>query len=322
MTRNLAGRRRTTRAFAIFVTIWLLAATSSRPARALDKQGSAHGGDVAGADHGFDLTGALTVGVSIINNSYAARPNNTGLTLMRYAGHADVDIIGRRLSFPVDVNMFTDKLEPGFKKLVPTELDYIVGMTSTWKLGYGASETGVRFEHDQPFLLQPPDVPKQTQAYVDIRERYLYSLAQRFPGLADALRDGDVSGWLTLGWFAYNPNQSPYYARPNNTGRALFRYGVNLQVSTFSDFVSFGIDATMFTDKFAPDPLRPSELDLTPEVIFHRADWELHVAYESDRPLDQNTLKQQFVYLLLVWSFDAYNPKPPPFEQRSHVPSP
>ena len=69
---------------------------------------------------GFDLSGALLLGVSVINRSYAARPDNTGLTLMRYAGHADVDLIGRKLSIPVDVNMFTDKTKQGLAVLAPS----------------------------------------------------------------------------------------------------------------------------------------------------------------------------------------------------------
>jgi hypothetical protein len=214
--------------------------------------------------------------------------------------------------------MFTDKLQSGAEKLVPTELDLIGGVTSTWKLGFGASETGLRFEYDQPLFLRPPG-PQLTQKYLDVRERYLYSLSERFPALASALRDGDVSGWLTLGWFAWNPS---YYARPNNTGRALFRYGVNVRVSGFGDLVSLALDATMFTDRFSSNPLAPSELDLTPEVIFHRGDWELHLAWESDRPIGQNSLTQQFFYALLVWSWDAYNPVPEPYERREHVPSP
>ena len=74
----------------------LLAA--ARSARALDKQGSAHGGGIEGPTEGFDLSGSASLGVSLYNPTYAARPDNTGLALFRYAGHADVDLIGRRLS--------------------------------------------------------------------------------------------------------------------------------------------------------------------------------------------------------------------------------
>src|SRR5262245_49330912 len=109
---------------------------------ALDKQGSAHGGSVAGASEGFAVTGSLLTGVSLYNESYAARPDNSGLALMRYAAHVDVDIIGRRLSVPIDVNMFSDKERAGVAKLAPSELDVISGVTSTWALGPGAVEIG------------------------------------------------------------------------------------------------------------------------------------------------------------------------------------
>jgi hypothetical protein len=280
----------------------------------LDKQGSAHGGGLGGASSGFNVSGAVSSGVSIINPSYAARPDNTGLALMRYAAHADVDLIGQRLSIPLDVNMFSDRLRQGVDKFAPTELDLIGGVTSTWPVGQSAVEMGARFEYDRPL-----DRPGANQRYADLRTRYLYSLARYLPGLAKALRDGDVSGWATLGWFAYNPT---YFARPNNTGRALFRYGLHAEVSTFDDLVSLGFDATMFTDRFAPNPLRPSELDFTPEIIFHRAAYEVHLAYEWDMPLDQPGISQRFLYLLAVWSFDLAADAPAPLQSRGEIHSP
>lgn len=297
-------------------TLAVLIATMAVAPRALalDKQGSAHGGQLGGAGEGFNISGALSSGVSVINNSYAARPDNTGLALMRYAAHLDVDLIGQRLSIPLDLNMFSDRLREGAAKFSPTELDLIGGVTSTWPVARGAVEVGARYEHDRPL-----DRPGPSQRYADVRTRFLYSLAQYAPGLAKALREGDVSGWATLGWFAYNPT---YFARPNNTGRALFRYGLHTEVSTFDDLVSFGVDATMFTDRFASNPLRPSELDLTPEIIFHRKAFELHIAYEWDMPLDQDTLQQKFLYLLGVWSFDVGADAPAPLEHRAEIHSP
>ena len=118
---------------------------AARSARALDKQGSAHGGGIEGPTEGFDLSGSASLGVSLYNPTYAARPDNTGLALFRYAGHADVDLIGRRLSIPIDINMFTDRLAHGFaRKFVPSELDVIAGVTTTWRLGPGALEAGAR----------------------------------------------------------------------------------------------------------------------------------------------------------------------------------
>jgi hypothetical protein len=275
----------------------LAVATAAPAAWAIDKQGSAHGGEVGGESTGFGLSGSLMLGVSVYNQTYAARPDNTGLALMRYAGHADIDLIGRRLSIPVDVNMFSDRTQEGLKKLRPSELDVIAGLTSTWGVGPGALELGTRFENDRPV-----DVSGPSQSYVDARARYLFSLAAVLPALGPALHEGDLRGWGTLGWFIYNPS---YYARPDNTGKALFRYALHLELSALRDQLAVGVDATMFTDRHAPSVLRPSELDLAPELIFRRRDFELHLAYERDMPVDRGGLVQQFVYLLGAWSFTA-----------------
>ena len=291
------------RAGSIPLLVCAAAALAARPARALDKQGSAHGGGIEGPTSGFDVSGSASLGLSIYNPTYAARPDNTGLTLFRYAGHADVDLIGRRLSIPIDVNMFTDRTAVGFaRKLVPSELDFITGLTTTWRLGPGAIEGGARFEIDLPLdrggYVSPP--ARQNQKYGDVRARYLYSIGAIAPGLGPALRGGDVKGYLTLGWFAINET---YFARPDNTGLALFRYGVHTEISSWDDHLALGLDAVMFTDKQAENVFRPSELDFTPELIGRFSRYELHLAYERDMPVDRGGLVQQFVYLLAVVSF-------------------
>ncbi|MEB2313309.1 MAG: hypothetical protein OZ921_03845 [Sorangiineae bacterium] len=70
----------------------LALAMASSSARALDKQGSAHGGRVGGSDHGFAASGALVLGAAVYNPSYAARPDNSGHALMRLAPHMDIDL--------------------------------------------------------------------------------------------------------------------------------------------------------------------------------------------------------------------------------------
>lgn len=289
-------------------------ALAASPAAALDKQGSAHGGAVEGEADGFDVEGAVLVGMSLYNPSYAARPDNSGLALMRYAVHADVDLIGRRLSIPVDVNFFSDRERKGGLVLVPTEGDVIAGVTSTWDVWPGALEVGARFEHDRPL-----DRGGLSQTYLDARLRYLYSAKTIEPGVGRALRDGDVSGWLTLGVFGLNPT---YAARPDNTGLALFRYAGHAEVSLWSDHVSLGVDATMFSDSRAVDPVGPSELDLTPELIGRLPPFELHLAYERDMPLDRGGLVQQFVYVLAGWEFDLVHKETKAFTDRTNVPSP
>ena len=284
-----------------------------RAALALDKQGSAHGGETATEATGFGVSGAVLLGAAFFNPTYAARPDNTGLTLFRYAAHADVDILGPKLSIPIDVNFFTDRERRGGLVLVPTEGDVIAGVTTTWPALGGAIEGGARVEHDRPL-----DRGGFTQTYVDARGRYLYSASKWFPGLADALVDGDVSGWLTLGVFAVNPT---YAARPDNTGRALFRYAFHSEVSVWHDHISLGADTTFFTDSRNKNFVGPSEVDFTGEIIGHAGDFEAHIAYERDMPVDRGGLVQHFAYLLLGWSFDLSKPTTA-FTNRNPVLSP
>jgi hypothetical protein len=268
-----------------------------RAALALDKQGSAHGGSIHGASSGFAVSGSVMGGVSLYNPSYPARPDNSGIALMRYALHVDVDLLGRLLSIPIDVNTFTDRQLGGAAKLRPSELDIIAGVTSTLALGPGALELGGRFEHDRPL-----DQGDLTSTYGDARARYLFSAAAVWPGLSRLLKRGDVTGWATLGWFFYNPS---YFARPDNTGLALLRYAFHLEISMWNGQVAVALDQTYFTDRRSSNVLRPSELDLTPEIVVRRWGGELHLAYERDMSIDRPGLVLHYLYLLAVWSFSV-----------------
>ena len=290
------------RSTAVFTAASLVAASAA----ALDKQGSAHGGAVEGSDSGFGFSGSVGLGVSLYNPTYAARPDNTGLALMRYTVHADVDLIGRRLSIPIDINMFSDRLRSGAEKLLPTEFDFITGLTSTWKLGPGAIEFGTRVETDQPI-----DRGTYSQTYVDARTRYLFALAPLIDGLDRTLGGGDIAGAATLGVFAVNPT---YAARPDNSGNALLRYALRTEVSFFDHHAAFSVDATMFTDR-ETNAVRPTELDLTPAIIARFEPWQAQIAYERDMPLDKLGTNpgyvQHFVFLLAEWAFDAFPDEAP-----------
>ena len=293
-----------------FAAIALAFGVASSDVFALDKQGSAHGGSVAGASEGTNVSGSVMFGSALYNPTYAARPDNTGHALFRYAARADIDLIGSRLSIPIDLNMFTDRDLPGAAIFKPTEFDIIAGVTSTWPLGPGAIEIGTRFEHDRPV-----DRGTFTQSYVDVRSRYLYSVARSWAELAK--RGMDITGWVTLGWFAVNPT---YAARPDNSGKALLRYALHTELSILDDLLSFGIDGIMFTDRETA-AFVPSELDITPELILHVAPFEVHLAYERDLPLDRAGLVQTYAYLLGAWNFD-FAKEPGPLETRGQIHSP
>jgi hypothetical protein len=265
--------------------------TCAGKAQALDKQGAAHKGD-DGPTTGLGISGEVFVGVLPYNPTYAARPDNSGRALLRAGGHVDVDILGPRLFIPLDVNIFTDRL---YQPARPSELDFIGGVASTWDLPVGHTEVGARAEVDTPV-----DGMWGSQFYGDVRGRYLLSLRELRPNAAAVLRGGDVSGWLTLGWFALNPN---YFARPDNTGRALLRYAAHLGVGLGSR-TSIFVDGTFFTDR-TQNPVRPSELDLTVGVAVVLGNWGVQAAYERDMPVDGRGtgLVQHMAMLQGSWSF-------------------
>lgn len=269
--------------------------TITPQAHGLEKQGPAHGETIAaGKEEAFAVSGNLFVGSAIYNPTYAARPDNTGLALFRFGAHADVDLVGRKLSIPLDVNFFTDRERRGAAILVPTEGDFIGGITTTWPVGPGALELGVRGEHDMPL-----DRGGFTQSFIDARARYVYSLAEGL-GLDPKRSPEDVRGWLTLGGFVLNPT---YAARPDNSGRALLRYVAHLETAFWTNRFALAVDGNAFTDRLT-NAVRPSELDVTFDVIVRLVPNELHLAYERDMPVDRSGLVQHFVYALVVFGFD------------------
>ena len=288
----------------VFLSALALTALAA-PAYGLDKQGSAHGGQVGGGAKELNVSGSIMLGAALYNPTYAARPDNTGHALFRYALHFDLDLLGRYLSIPIDVNMFTDRERRRAAVFAPTELDLIAGLTSTHGLSRGLDvEVGARVENDRPV-----DRGNYQQTYVDARARLLYSAAAISPSLSDRLAEGDVNGYVTLGWFAVNPS---YAARPDNTGRALLRYAAHSELALWKRRLALGVDTTFFTDRRASNALAPSELDLTGELIGRYEPFEVHVAYESDMPIDRGGLSQSLLYVIVAYGFDLHDRLHPP----------
>jgi hypothetical protein len=273
-------------------------------AGALDKQGSAHGGkserEGRGSADSFGVSGSFLLGAALYNPTYAARPDNTGLALLRYAVHADIDLIGQKLSLPLDVNLFTDRARKGALVFVPTELDVIAGVTSTWPALGGSVEMGLRFEQDRAL-----DQGSYRQEYGDLRVRYLTSATAWVPKFAHALSNavggGSLRGWLGQGTFVLNPT---YAARPDNSGLALFRYIGHVELSALKEHVGVSVDTTWFTAR-EKNHFAPSELDLTLDVAAKFSPYEFHLAYERDLPVDRAGLVQQFVFGYASLAFDT-----------------
>ena len=95
-----------------------------------------------------------------------------------------------------------------------------------------------------------------------------------------------LAGEVFFGLLPYNPT---YAARPDNSGRALFRAGGHLDVDLLGPRLFIPIDVNVFTDR-THQPLRPSEIDLIAGLA---SAWELPVGRgelgargEVDAPAD------------------------------------
>lgn len=264
----------------LFISLTFILFVTS--AEALDKQGASHKYSSANSED-MSISGSVSVGSSVYNKSYAARPDNSGLALLRYAAHSDFDILGPKLSIPLDLNMFTDRTDGNNHYFTPSELDIITGVTSTRKVGEGQLEIGARYEDDRP--LNSKSNFKQT--YSDVRARYYKNTTS-----------------FTLGWFVYNPS---YAARPDNTGLALLRLGAHKEFSLWKDAFYFGIDGTTFTDRNSHSGIRLSELDTTLSLIYRCSSYEIQLGYENDRPIDGGSFVQDLMYVFMSFPFQALN---------------
>ena len=66
------------------------------------------------------------------------------------------------------------------------------------------------------------------------------------------------TAYAGAGWLFHNQD---YFARPDNTGRALFRYVGHFDLDLYQQKVVFFGDFNMFTDREASNVARPTELD-------------------------------------------------------------
>ncbi|MDC8450219.1 MAG: hypothetical protein LV473_17945 [Nitrospira sp.] len=110
-----------------------------------------------------------------------------------------------------------------------------------------------------------------------------------------------MTAYAGAGWLFHNNN---YFARPDNTGLALFRYVAHADLDLYKNKVVLYGDINMFTDRDASVPVRPSELDWIVGLAVRWRDMEFAVYHEQDLPLDRGGLVQQYLALQLRFSFD------------------
>jgi hypothetical protein len=234
---------------------------------------------------GYFLTAAF-----VKNPTFAARPDNTGLVGLRHMLHLETDLYRQYLTFYTDQNFFSDRTR-GWITLSEWDGTYaLTGLIDRfgWRLQY---------ERDAPL-----DRSGIRQVYADMLA------TARFQAIADAewwrrwFPRQNLTAYAGAGWLFHNSN---YFARPDNTGRALFRYVAHADLDLYQNKVVVYGDVNLFTDRQASNQANPTELDWIIGVAFRWEDMELSVYHEQDQPLDRSGLVQRYLAVQLRFAFDV-----------------
>ena len=235
---------------------------------------------------GYFLTAAF-----VSNPTFAARPDNTGLVGLRHMLHLETDLYKQYLTFYTDQNFFSDRTKGWIE---PSEWDGTYAFTGLidrwgWRLQY---------ERDAPL-----DKSGIIQAYADTLLTSRFQAIQDFSWWQRIFPNQNLTAYAGAGWLFHNSN---YFARPDNTGSALFRYVAHADLDLYKNRVVLYGDMNFFTDREAGNKLNPSELDwIIGLALRFRDDMELSVYREQDQPLDKAGLVQKYTAVQLRYSFDV-----------------
>ena len=225
------------------------------------------------------------------NPTFAARPDNTGLVGLRHMLHLETDLYKQYLTFYTDQNFFSDRTL-GWIKL--TEWDGTVALTGLinhfgWRIQY---------ERDAPL-----DRNGTKQIYADGLATARFQATQDMSWWRATLPNQNLTAYAGAGWLFHNSN---YFARPDNTGRALSRYVAHADLDLYKNRVVLYGDMNFFTDREAGNTLNPTELDwIIGLAVRFRKDMEISVYQEQDQPLDKAGLVQKYTAVQLRYSFDV-----------------
>jgi hypothetical protein len=258
--------------------------------RPLPELGKKNGGQREGIVDESLIAGYLLTGAFISNPSFAARPDNTGRVGLRYMLHAETDLYKKYLTFYSDQNFFSDR-DNGW--IVLSEWDQTYGFTGTvdhwsWRTQY---------ERDAPL-----DRSGLKQSYADALVNYRIRSGEDWSWWKKMFPKNDLTAYVGLGWLFYNQD---YFARPDNTGRALFRYVGHFDLNLYREKVLLFSDFNMFTDRSSSNAAKPSELDWIIGVAMRWRDFELSLYQEQDRPLDHSSFSQEYWAVQLRFAFDV-----------------
>jgi hypothetical protein len=235
---------------------------------------------------GYFLTAAF-----VSNPTFAARPDNTGLVGLRHMLHLETDLYKQYLTFYTDQNFFSDRTK-GWIEL--SEWDGTFALTGLvdrfgWRIQY---------ERDAPL-----DKSGTKQVYADTLLTSRFQATEDLSWWKGMFPNQNLTAYTGAGWLFHNSN---YFARPDNTGKALFRYVAHADLDLYKNRVVLYGDMNLFTDREAGNKLNPTELDwIIGLALRFREDMEISVYREQDQPLDKPGLVQKYMAVQLRYSFDV-----------------
>jgi hypothetical protein len=234
---------------------------------------------------GYVLTSAF-----ISNPSFTARPDNTGRVGLRHMVHLERDIYKQYLTFYTDQNFFSDRTK-GWIELSEWDMTYaFTGVVGHWNWR-------IQYERDAPL-----DKSGLKQVYSDSLITYRIRTDVDWQWWRRLAPNHTLTAYAGAGWLFHNQD---YFARPDNTGRALFRYVAHFDLDLYRErAVLFG-DVNMFTDRSASNVAGPSELDWIIGIALRWQDLELSLYREQDRPVDRGGFVQEYWALQLRFAFDV-----------------
>jgi len=235
------------------------------------------------------IRGYLLGAAFVENPTFAARPDNTGLVGMRYMLHLETDIYKEYLQFYTDQNFFSNRRE-GWVKLTEYDMTYaLTGSLQNW--GWR-----VQYERDAPL-----DRSGLTQSYADTVITYAIDPLGNSQWWKQRLPNQNLTAYAGAGWLFHNQS---YFARPDNTGRALYRIVAHADLDLYKNRAVLFADTNWFTDRSGGRALTPTELDWILGIALRWGSAELSVYHERDLPLDRGGLVQRYTAVQLRYAFE------------------
>ena len=259
-----------------FYPLFFLLLAATCPAFALEKSGRVEVEEGRPPEIQF----SLALSDFVHNTSFRARPDNTGIVKYRYLGHLEIQPHWSPVALVLDTNFFTDR--DARNEFRPSEWDQAIGVLYRYEQWAAL----LRYERDMPI-----DKSGLVQAFGEIQGMWHH----------DDLLITNSNFYAALGWLF---STQTYFARPDNTGRALFRYVVHGELPLYREWLWLIGDTNFFTDREASNPIAVSELDWIVGVAVRWRAWEVMAFQETDQSVDRGGSSQKYIAIQLKWNWD------------------